>query len=88
MQARAALGSGVIRVVIADEQKLEREGLRMTIDADVDLTVVGEVGDGQHALTAAREHDPDMLTMDIRMPELDGIEATRRLVAAGGRARC
>ena len=83
----AALGRNVIRVVIADDQELVREGLRMMLDAETDLTVVGEAGDGHQALAAAREHDPDVLVMDIRMPELDGIEATRRLVAAGGRAR-
>jgi len=77
----------VIRVIIADDQELVREGLRMMIDAEHDLTVVAEADDGHRALTAAREHDPDVLVMDIRMPDLDGIEATRRLVEAGGRAR-
>ena len=59
----------------------------VTANVQDDLTVVGEAGDGNHPLTAARDHDPDVLVMDIRMPALDGIEATRRLVAAGGRAR-
>jgi DNA-binding NarL/FixJ family response regulator len=77
----------MIRVVIADDQDLVREGLRMMIDADDGLTVVGEAADGNEALAAARTHDPDVLVMDVRMPNLDGIEATRRLVAAGGRAR-
>jgi len=77
----------VITIVIADDQELVREGLRMMLDAEPDLAVVGEAADGNQALAAARAHDPDVLLMDIRMPELDGIETTRRLVAAGGRAR-
>ncbi len=77
----------MISVVIADDQELVREGLRMMLDAEPDLVVVGEAGDGNEALAAVRRHDPDVLVMDIRMPDLDGIEATRRLVAAGGRAR-
>jgi DNA-binding NarL/FixJ family response regulator len=77
----------VIRIVIADDQELVREGLRMMLDAEADLTVVGEAADGNEALATARTNDPDVLLMDVRMPELDGIEATLRLVAAGGRAR-
>jgi DNA-binding NarL/FixJ family response regulator len=77
----------VIRILLADDQDLVREGLRMLLDAEPDLEVVGEAADGQQALAQARALDPDVLLMDVRMPELDGIEATRRLVQVGSRAR-
>lgn len=77
----------MIRVLIADDQDLVREGLRMLLEAEPDVTVVGEAGDGKQALERARREDPDVLLMDVRMPELDGIEATARLAASGSRAR-
>jgi DNA-binding NarL/FixJ family response regulator len=77
----------VIRVVIADDQDLVREGLRMMLEAEPDIEVAGEAGNGVEALDAARSHDPDVLLMDIRMPELDGIEATARLVGSKARTR-
>jgi DNA-binding NarL/FixJ family response regulator len=77
----------VISVLLADDQDLVREGLRMILDADAGLSVVGEARTGVEAITRTRELDPDVVLMDIRMPELDGIEATRRLVGAGVRAR-
>lgn len=77
----------MIRVVIADDQELVREGLRMMLEAEPDIEVVAEAGDGNQALAAARAHDPDVLLMDVRMPELDGLEATTRLVEGGARAR-
>jgi DNA-binding NarL/FixJ family response regulator len=77
----------VINVLLADDQDLVREGLRMLIDADPELAVAGEARNGVEAITRTRELDPDVVLMDIRMPDLDGIEATRRLVAAQVRAR-
>lgn len=77
----------MIRVVVADDQDLVREGLRMILDAEPDIEVVAEAANGREALDAARTSDPDVLLMDVRMPELDGIEATARLVSAGTRAR-
>ena len=74
----------MIRVLIADDQALVRAGFRMILDAEEDLDVVGEASDGAEAVEQTRRLDPDVVLMDIRMPELDGIEATRRVIAAGG----
>jgi len=75
----------VIRILIADDQELVRTGFRVVLDAEPDLEVVGEAADGQTALEASQALEPDVVLMDIRMPTLDGIEATRRL-AAGDRS--
>jgi DNA-binding NarL/FixJ family response regulator len=72
----------VIRVMIADDQALVRAGFQMILDGTDDMTVVGEAGDGLRALTVAAETRPDVVLMDVRMPGIDGIEATRRLRAA------
>ncbi len=69
-------------VLIADDQALVRVGLRKILESEPDTTVLGEAGDGEDAVTAARRLRPDVVLMDIRMPVLDGIEATRRIVAA------
>ena len=72
-----------IRVMIVDDQALVRAGFRMVLDAELDIEVVAELGDGQAALDALPGRAVDVVLMDIRMPRLDGIEATRRIVARG-----
>jgi DNA-binding NarL/FixJ family response regulator len=67
-------------VLVADDQALVRVGLRKILEAEPDTTVVGEAGDGEDAVAAAHRLRPDVILMDIRMPVLDGIEATRRIV--------
>jgi len=71
----------VIRVAICDDQALVRDGLRVQLGLAPDIDVVGEASDGEQAVALARRERPDVLVMDIRMPVLDGIEATRRIVA-------
>jgi DNA-binding NarL/FixJ family response regulator len=74
-------------VLLADDQELMRMGFRMVVDSQPDLTVVGEAADGLQALEAAARLTPDVLLMDVRMPQMDGVEATRRLVASGSETR-
>src|SRR4051812_25999084 len=68
-----------LRVVIADDQPLMRAGFKAVLEATGDIVVVAEAGTGAEAVEAARRHAPDVVLMDIRMPVMDGIEATRRL---------
>lgn len=70
----------MIRVLLADDQSLVRAGFRMILKAEPGIAVVGEAGDGNEAVALARELQPNVVLMDIRMPVLDGIEATRRVV--------
>jgi DNA-binding NarL/FixJ family response regulator len=73
-----------IRVLLVDDQQLVRTGFRMILADEEDIEVVGEAANGQEAVAAAGEHHPDVIVMDVRMPVMDGVEATRRLVAEGG----
>ena len=70
-----------IRVLLVDDQALLRHGFRMILAQEPDIEVVGEAGDGQEAVTVAAACHPDVVLMDIRMPLVDGVEATRRIVA-------
>ncbi|MFF7314878.1 response regulator [Streptomyces sp. NPDC008137] len=74
-------------VLIADDQPLQRFGSRMLLESQDDMTVVGEAANGSEAVRMTAELHPDVVLMDIRMPGLDGIEATRRIAAAGDRTR-
>jgi DNA-binding NarL/FixJ family response regulator len=76
-----------VRVLIADDQALVRSGFRMIVETRDDLEVVGEAENGDEAVRLAAELEPDVILLDIRMPVMDGIEATERIVASGNAAR-
>jgi DNA-binding NarL/FixJ family response regulator len=77
----------MIRVLLADDQELVRSGFRLILELADGIEVAGEAGDGREAVRLAKELQPDVVLMDVRMPEVDGIEATRRLRQAGVETR-
>ncbi|MBP2018340.1 DNA-binding NarL/FixJ family response regulator [Symbiobacterium terraclitae] len=80
------MDGGKIRIMIVDDQSLLRRGLAALLNRNPDMEVVAEAGDGEEALRVAAEADPDVILMDVRMPVLDGVAATRELVRRGCRA--
>jgi DNA-binding NarL/FixJ family response regulator len=83
----ASVGGAVIRIALVDDQGLVRAGFRMMLDAQPDMTVVGEAADGLAAVSLAERGEADVMVMDARMPGLDGVEAARRICAAGDRPK-
>src|SRR5262249_2803097 len=82
-----AAGGVVIKILLVDDQALVRSGFRMILESKDDLEVIGEAADGREAVELEQVTSPDVVLMDVRMPELDGVEATRRILGAGSAAR-
>ena len=76
-----------IRILVADDHAVVRQGFKMILDAQADMEIVGEAGNGREAVELAEQLHPDVVVMDVSMPELNGIEATRRLASSAPRAR-
>src|ERR1700694_5736342 len=77
----------MIRVLLADDHAMVRKGFRLILEAQPDMEIVGEAGNGREAIEEAEKSHPDVIVMDVAMPELNGIEATRRLYASAPRTR-
>jgi DNA-binding NarL/FixJ family response regulator len=80
-------GGGPVSVILVDDQPLLRKGFRMVLEEEPGIDVVGEASDGAAAVSLARRHHPDIVVMDVRMPAMDGIEATQAILAAEPRSR-
>lgn len=80
-------GNAPIKVLLVDDQPLLRMGFRLILEGEDDLRIVGEASDGAEAIRQVREVDPDVVLMDVRMPVLDGIEATRAVTSSGSRVK-